>query len=575
MFEKWLRSFLPRYGRKKEMNQVIKDFIAANSIENEDDFMYWVGSLNPFPNTIHEDALEAFNPVLDLPDDYLTTIRGLMADTNNSIVIPQGSNLEFVEVRANENIRAGDLVDAEGNRVETPPLPIGEVIQEGANIGNEMHLPTFQEFHNEMMQEPVPEELPREVIIRINHTQLTGQILYKRCANETMRMGDLVMFTMNDGIVHARGIDIVDGIVINGEPYGRLDMNEYLRVDEMVQVYVGNDVEVNFWLGDQLFQAPLYRLQGRLISDIMEEFRNEGLRSYYEPKPRPKPKPVPEFVINKYITLKLEGKKTKIYVMGLLFIQCKFLLLNLEGNREYEEIESIDDAAKHLSDRMERNHSIIPPETEFWGHCSNLQTWYENDYNLNIIHTNLGFPLLKRLCECGDKKALGAMKDELFLRVEKGGYKAYLSLTEYMKFLTPEEMESIKPFIKPPRPSKTILEILNNPEDYEYEIFSAGSENNNNVGRKGAFLSSLAKIGSKIQSRGIVINNIKIFSDIETYQQSLFGNHFYGEYGLTEFERIIGTENVDFWNYSMEIERRTLIFIVNDHYIFESGELSW
>ncbi len=36
-----------------------------------------------------------------------------------------------------------------------------------------------------------------------------------------------------------------------------------------------------------------------------------------------------EFKVNEYITLKLEGIKTNIYVKGQLFNQCKFLLLNI------------------------------------------------------------------------------------------------------------------------------------------------------------------------------------------------------------------------------------------------------
>ncbi|KKM08312.1 hypothetical protein LCGC14_1725100, partial [marine sediment metagenome] len=36
-----------------------------------------------------------------------------------------------------------------------------------------------------------------------------------------------------------------------------------------------------------------------------------------------------DFVINKYITLKLEDGKTNIYVNGQIFDQCKFLFLNI------------------------------------------------------------------------------------------------------------------------------------------------------------------------------------------------------------------------------------------------------
>jgi hypothetical protein len=45
----------------------------------------------------------------------------------------------------------------------------------------------------------------------------------------------------------------------------------------------------------------------------------------------------------------------------------------------------------------------IPPEIRFWAHCSNLETWGENNYDTRLIHSNLAFPLLKKLTEAGDQ----------------------------------------------------------------------------------------------------------------------------------------------------------------------------
>ena len=48
--------------------------------------------------------------------------------------------------------------------------------------------------------------------------------------------------------------------------------------------------------------------------------------------------------------------------------------------KNLEDIDSIDEAAENLYSSMEREHKhYISPETEFWGHCSNLQAWYENN----------------------------------------------------------------------------------------------------------------------------------------------------------------------------------------------------
>jgi len=94
-----------------------------------------------------------------------------------------------------------------------------------------------------------------------------------------------------------------------------------------------------------------------------------------------------EFQVNKFITLKLEEEiiseeeglsetKTNIYVKGELFRQCSFLLINIpvEEITSLDTIESIDEAEERLDPSLEEGNEQyeyeIPPETEFWGHCS-------------------------------------------------------------------------------------------------------------------------------------------------------------------------------------------------------------
>lgn len=103
-----------------------------------------------------------------------------------------------------------------------------------------------------------------------------------------------------------------------------------------------------------------------------------------------------EFIINNNITLKLEEGKTNIYINNCLFQQCKFLLINIDGYKSYDEIESIDDAAEMLDTSLEGiniEKFNISPEEEFWAHCSNLQSWYENKYDTRLLHSNLAFAL--------------------------------------------------------------------------------------------------------------------------------------------------------------------------------------
>ncbi len=161
-----------------------------------------------------------------------------------------------------------------------------------------------------------------------------------------------------------------------------------------------------------------------------------------------------EFVINEFVELKLEDGKTNVYVNGEEFIQCKYLLLNIPAQDIglYDEVDSIDEAAEKLDKSLERGNPEsfkidIPPEVEFWGHCSNLQVWAEQGYDTRFIHSNLAFPLLKKLTEVGDQKAERIFKDEIGKRFEKGpdSVRQYLALEGYMDYLTREEMWSVMP----------------------------------------------------------------------------------------------------------------------------------
>ena len=118
-----------------------------------------------------------------------------------------------------------------------------------------------------------------------------------------------------------------------------------------------------------------------------------------------------EFKVNDFITLRLEYNRTNIYINEQIFKQCKFLLLNIPVDeiKSFDEIQSIDEAAEKLDTTLEPRNGYrvdkIPPDVEFWGHCSNIQTWYEHDYDTRILHRNIAFPLLKHLVEAGDSKA--------------------------------------------------------------------------------------------------------------------------------------------------------------------------
>ena len=148
-----------------------------------------------------------------------------------------------------------------------------------------------------------------------------------------------------------------------------------------------------------------------------------------------------EFIVNKYFALKLEEGRTVLYVDNKPFTQCKYLLLQIPVERinDLDRVNSIDEAAEKLSHILEPYDDFervkkIDSETEFWGHCSNLQAWYENDYDTRLLHSNLAFPLLKKLTEVGDSLARKVFKEEILLRLESG-YSEVISFLIIEKYI--------------------------------------------------------------------------------------------------------------------------------------------
>ena len=167
-------------------------------------------------------------------------------------------------------------------------------------------------------------------------------------------------------------------------------------------------------------------------------------------KRRPYSEEWPEFRVNDYLILRLENDRTNIYVGERLFSHCKYLLLNIDNNdyQQYDEIESIDEAAEKLNGsrhRLEFQKYHVSFETEFWGHCSNIQAWYENNYDTRLLHRNLAFPLLEALVKIGDPLAKNVLKEEIAQRLESGypSVVLYLIKQNYLSYLTQEELNTI------------------------------------------------------------------------------------------------------------------------------------
>lgn len=149
-----------------------------------------------------------------------------------------------------------------------------------------------------------------------------------------------------------------------------------------------------------------------------------------------------EFKINNFINLRLENEITYLYVGNERFEQCNQLLFEIHEYKKesFNEINSIDEFEGKL---RTWSKSDIPPEDEFWGHCSNLQTWAEHNYDTRLLHRNLAFPLLKKLVHAGDLVAKRVFKEEIATRFSSAypTVVSFLVKEEYLDFMNNEELD--------------------------------------------------------------------------------------------------------------------------------------
>lgn len=149
------------------------------------------------------------------------------------------------------------------------------------------------------------------------------------------------------------------------------------------------------------------------------------------------------FAINRYLNLKLKDKKTFIYVGDKEILVCKKVGVNITPRKieDYLKYENVDDL-EGLNYEIEEEIKVSP-ENEFFVHCSNLQIWEANGYNTNLIHSSVGFPILKELAELGDLRAKRVFKEEIVKRFLSGNrnVQEYLILEGYIRFLSSLERD--------------------------------------------------------------------------------------------------------------------------------------
>jgi len=162
-----------------------------------------------------------------------------------------------------------------------------------------------------------------------------------------------------------------------------------------------------------------------------------------------------KYAINKFISLRLEGKETNIYLGGKKFKQCNKILLSVPLN-DAENYDSIDELIYKdnvgissnevfLLPQGRSNFQKLEPFEEFWAHCSNLQAWVEMNYDTRFLNFMLSFPILKRLAELGDDTAIKVFKDEIAKRFSTGypPVVKYLVLEGYLDYLNNEETRTL------------------------------------------------------------------------------------------------------------------------------------
>ena len=136
--------------------------------------------------------------------------------------------------------------------------------------------------------------------------------------------------------------------------------------------------------------------------------------------------------------------------------------MNAQSIESTASFDSIDQMSESLNGQLEseltREEVGLLPEDEFWGHCSNLQAWVENDYDTRLLHRNLAFPLLKELATVGDAKAKKIFSQEAAKRFKSKSptVQKFLVLEKHLTHLKRSILRDLMDYAD----DKEVLELL-------------------------------------------------------------------------------------------------------------------
>ncbi|MFX1574239.1 MAG: Rab family GTPase [Promethearchaeota archaeon] len=222
-------------------------------------------------------------------------------------------------------------------------------------------------------------------------------------------------------------------------------------------------------------------------------------------------KPVKIFKINDLVDLRLINNRTHIYIKNEPFIICAHLLINIpiENIHNYDDIKSIDETIESFKS-TEKIQYMISPEEEFTGHCSNIQAFFENGLNTDILHTNIAFPLLRKLVELKFEPAQRIFKEEIVIRFNEGtkSSRFFLSTEGYLNYLNEEEKQALRGY-------KTSWFQKKGTPDFMFKIVIVGDDNEGRSTLVLDYLNSrnynpFSPIGVNFATKDIVINNIAV-----------------------------------------------------------------
>lgn len=168
--------------------------------------------------------------------------------------------------------------------------------------------------------------------------------------------------------------------------------------------------------------------------------------------------PIKEFKVNNYIRIIQTIGGFSLHIGDQRKIICSNLkLINPYAEEYFHSFEDIPEGYENLK-----------KDDEFWGLCSCLQAWAENNYNCDFLHESLSLFLLDELCKLGDPLATKVFSQEIAKMLKNGDYhiQEYLRTQGYLSHLTQEEL--IKGSLNSPD-SEILLELSKN-SSLEYSV---------------------------------------------------------------------------------------------------------